>query len=489
MKKIIFLTTSLFFIWALPPVFASPSSGNRFTYTAVASSADTVHSRVLSLKQCLAIAWQNNRRQAVSKLQIRMAQLQHKQALSSYWPQISAQASLIRLDKDPVFLYPEEKATYHVSGFLTPMNLTVDIPPKYVKQMDRVHFSSSLGVLYPIFTGGLRSALSKQTKNAVLLATENLRKTRLELARDVKKYYYAVVLANKLYGIGLEAQKRLEVLLHLTKNLYQQGSGKVKKTDYLQTKMIVNDVRSMVARLKSNRQMADAALVNVLGLPWYSSVTPADTTIPFTATRFDLRKLVAESYSFNPDWGKLAATLKIYEGKIKEAQSHYFPQLALTGTLTHVENKYQAGIVNPRNRTLWVVGLGMRLPIFQGFRNKNQVQEARVRLEKLKQNKILLQKGIALQVKYYFLQLVQLQEQEKYLRSALEAAAENRDLHERAYQVEMATIKEVIQSQIMESLSKAQYEKILYDAMVARTNLEFIVWREVNNRLHAEEEK
>ncbi len=470
----LFSLLALFLVMTPLAAFSQKNGDSKQTTT-----APTVRPKQLTLRQCIDLALKNNRKHTISKLQIQVAEAQHRQALSSFWPQLTFQSALIRMDKDPVFLYPKESATYEVSGFIRPMKLTVDIPPKYVKQMDRVNFSSNLGLMYPLFTGGLRTALSKQTRAGIQIAKAGLRKTDLELERDVKKYYYGAILATRLYQIARNAQDRLEVLLTLTKNMYEKGSGKVKKTDYLQIKSIVDNARALVAQFDANREMALAALGNLLNLPWDTPIELAEKEIPYTLANLNLKELISSSYKFNPDWAKLNAALQIYEGKIKEARSHYFPQLALTGTLMHVENKYHAGIVSPRNRTLWVVGLGMQFPLFSGFRTRNQVQEARVQLQKLKESQILLRQGLALQVKYYFLKLEEIQRQERFLREALKTATANRDLNERAYKEDMAKMQDVMSAQIFASLSEAQYEKIRYEAAVAQANLTYVVGKEV----------
>jgi outer membrane protein TolC len=74
------------------------------------------------------------------------------------------------------------------------------------------------------------------------------------------------VLAGTLVETTEDALARLEVTLDLTENLYKRGSGKVKKTDFLKHKMIVESIRSMLADIKGRRESALVALTNTLGL-------------------------------------------------------------------------------------------------------------------------------------------------------------------------------------------------------------------------------
>ncbi|MDZ7582117.1 MAG: hypothetical protein U5R30_16445 [Deltaproteobacteria bacterium] len=74
---------------------------------------------------------------------------------------------------------------------------------------------------------------------------------------------------------------RMEATLNLTETMYKEGSGTVKKTDWLDNKVMVDSLRSMVAALEKNELMAQAALANSMGLPWHDSVTPTDREMPF----------------------------------------------------------------------------------------------------------------------------------------------------------------------------------------------------------------
>lgn len=61
--------------------------------------------RELTLDQCLDEALQNNHQRPASKFAVAMAEAQHRQALSAYWPQIGATAGYQRMDEAPDILF------------------------------------------------------------------------------------------------------------------------------------------------------------------------------------------------------------------------------------------------------------------------------------------------------------------------------------------------------------------------------------------------
>ncbi len=439
----------------------------------------------LNLSQCLDIALQNNHFRPASKFAIEIAEAQYRQALSAYWPQVAVRASYSIMDEDPNFVFPPSTIHVPASVLTTPLGpipipaQTIRVPEQDIKLMDRENLLGSLKMEYPLYTGGMRGAIRKQAEKGLQVAKEEARRTDLQIIYDVKRMFYGSVLSRELLRLGQEALSRMEVTLELTENLYKKGSGRVKKTDYLRNKTVVEGLRSAVAQLKANEQLAKAALLNTMGLEWDIPLELSQTELPFAPYRADLKKLVGNAYSFNPDWAKIQAGLEAAEAKIKEANSGHFPKIALFGNLTHIWNNYDYGIVTAKNKDSWTVGVGMELPLFSGFRTTYEVKEAQARLGKLKEQQILLKEGIALQVKHLFIQMTSAQEQKKASEEAAQASEENRDLNERAYQEELVETKDVIEAQLIESLMKAQRQKALFDHVEAQSHLDYVVGQEI----------
>jgi outer membrane protein len=388
--------------------------------------------------------------------------------------EIGVKAAYSIMDEDPNFVFPAR--TIQMGP-----GLQVPIPEQNVKLMDKKNFYTTLSATIPLYTGGQVSAIVKQTEQGIKAAKEEARRTDLQITYDVTRYYYGAVLARELVQIARDSLARMEVTLELTEKLYTQGSGRVKKTDYLRNKTVVEWLRATLKELEGREQLAKAALTNAMGIPWDATVEPSAREIPFTSAKLELKDLVSEAYLFNPDWASLDAGLLAAEAKIKEAGSGHLPKIGLFGSFTHIENSYDQGIVTKENTNSWKVGIGIDIPIFNGLRTVNEVREMRARLGKLKEQQVLLKEGIALQVKHIFIQMMSAQEQKSSTEAAALSAEENRALNERAYQEEMVETKDVIEAQLIESLMKAQYQKSLFDNIEARANLNFVVGTEVSN--------
>jgi len=473
----------------------------------------------LSLDQCLETALQRNHRRPVSKFAIVLAEAQHRQALAGYWPQVSAKAGYQRLSDPLNFIFPAETmqipaqsvsvpggtmvvtipANAFAPGFPSsaiqmPVNFpgqtyktgaqAFSIPQQDVKVLDRNLASGEVDMTWLLWDGGMRKGLREQAAANVAIMREEARRTDLEIADSVTRMYWGAVLARQLHQLGRDTLARMDSTLRLTETMYKEGAGKVTRSDYLDNDVMVRTLQSLVAELEKNEIMSQAALANTMGLEWNASVQPSSQEIPFAPGAQNLDGLVASSYEFNPDWEKLGQALRATQGAVTTARSGHYPKLALTGDLHRWWNGgYNTGMATDQNQRGWTAGVGLEIPIFDGFLVRNQVREALARLDRLKETQFLLRDGIALQIKDLVLSLDAAAKSGQASQAAMRSAAENRDLNERAYQEELVETEKVVRAQLMEALMSAQHFKARYDYAAILSQLSLAVGKEIGERL------
>lgn len=485
---------------------ASPLRGAEATNTAAQPPA--AYGLEVTLEECLRAAMENNHRRPASRYALALAEAQHRQALAGYWPQIGFRGGYQRMDESPNFLFPGSSFTMPAQALTipnggtipitfptpggpvtVPVNAipvpaqTINVPAQDAKLMDPDSFVASLNATWLLYDGGMRKGYREQGRGAVAAAKAEVHRTDLEIQDGVTRMFYGAVLARQLHQVGKDTLARMEATLNLTETMYKEGSGKVKKTDYLDNKVMVETLRATVALLEKNELMSQAALANTMGLSWQMSVRPAAPEIPHEAAAPDLGQLVSTAYQFNPDWAKLEAGMVAYEGAERTAKSGYYPKLAVTGDLHKWWNGYDAGMATDNNKEGWTVGVGVEIPLFSGFLTKNKVAEARARVSKLKEEKFLLMEGIGLMVKDTVLSLNAAQKSFRATQEAMKSAEENRDLNTRAYQNELVETQDVIKAQLVEALMTAQHLKNRFDHVALQSQLNLIVGTEVWKRL------
>jgi outer membrane protein TolC len=468
----------------------------------------------LTLDECLRAALQHNRQRPASRFAVAMAEAQHRQALAGYWPHVALRAAYQRTDEAPNFLFPATQmgvppqtiqlpagtALITVpAGVLAPVAVQLPVttpaqtittpgqlfpvPAQDIKLMDPDSLYASINATWLIYDGGMRRGYREQAAGQVDLSKADARRTDLVLIDTVKRYYHGAVLARQLHQLGGDTLERMEATLSLTETMYKEGSGRVKKTDFLDNKVMVESLRAMVTLLEKNEAMARAALAGALGRPWQASVRPADTALAAAPGGENLEELVGTAYRFNPDWRGLEAGLRALAGSLATARSGHAPKLALTGELHRWHNDYDAGIATTRNKTGYQVSLGVEIPLFDGFLTRHKVAAAQARISALKEQQLLLKEGLGLQIKDALLGLVAAQKSERATLEAMNAARENRDLTTRAYQSELVETEKMIRAQLTEALMTAQHYKVRHDILALRARIDLIVGADLHEKL------
>ncbi|NCB75147.1 MAG: TolC family protein [Clostridia bacterium] len=447
---------------------------------------DTITKQEASLEECLEKALQNNRRRPASRYAVEMAEARHRQALAAYWPQISLKVGYQRLDEAPNYIFPALNFDLPVIDIPGVGILPVDkitVPEQNIKLMDKESYRASLEGSWLIYDGGMRKGYREQSAGALEMMKQEARRTDLEIIDSVHRLYFGAVMAIQLHQLGRDTLARMEVTLDFTETMYKEGSGKVKKTDWLDNMVIVESMRSMVAQLEKNELMAQAALANTMGLSWNTSVQPTDSAIPFTPFSGKLDALVDTAYRFNPDWGKIEAGLRAAEGSLLTAKSASSPKVAITGELYKWWNDYEAGLATDPNKDGWSIGIGVEIPIFDGSMTRNKVAEARAQVAKIKEEQFLLKDGLGLQLRDLLLSLNAVAKTHQATLEAMNAAKENRILKTRAYQYELIEVDKVIQAQLMEALMAAQHYRARYENVALQSRISLLVGAEVRERL------
>lgn len=488
------------------------------TGSAQSQAAPKAQTLTLNLPECLQAAKEQNHSRPASQFAVEIAEAEHRQALAGYWPQVNVKGGVERTDEPLNFEFPASQMYIPSQSVTIPAGAamvtipagafgpgfppaTVQLPVSFPSQTVTTPAqqfpipAQTIKLLNPttetvsgdfkllLFDGGMRHGFGEQALGAVDAARAEAHRTDLEVAEEVTRLYYAAVLARQLAQLGNDTLVKMETTLKVTESLYQNGAGTVTKADYLDNKVMVETVRSMVAQLEQNEASAQAALAYTIGYSWNSTVIPADAEIPNLPSAEKLDDLVSAAYQFNPDWAKVEAGLRAFAGERQTAASGHSPKLALTGELHRFWNSYDGGISTPQNRTGWVVGAGVEIPIFDGFLTNAKVAEAQARINKLKQEKILLQEGIGLELRDLFLKLNASEKTCQASHEAMTAAQEDDDVSTRGYGAGLLTTEKVIRAQLQSALTTAQYEKALFDHRSLQGQIDLTVGKEIQTRL------
>ncbi len=430
----------------------------------------------LSLQDALSTALENNQKQKISQYDRQIAQARYKQVSSADYPTLDLSLTLNRHDEKFV---DETKTSFEIpAGILAPVPVSMPVEYTHVV-MGRDTAIARIDLQYALYTGGKISSLKEQAKQALQYSQEASKITEDEIIRNVKKYYAAARLSEELRSLTQNTADRIEAIKDITEAFYKGESLSVKKTDYLRVNLMLLSVRSILSQMKEKEKLAKSALLFEIGKTQDTAIELTDKTLHTNKLPEDLQTYFEALYINNHQLQQSHIGLKIRDAQITEAKSDYMPTIALYANAQRLTNNLEGGIINGTNANSWDIGAALRLNIFSGNLTKYKVQEKEVEKLKLQAQQAYLKSALSLQAKNAFLSLKSSLEQVDMLNEAVAIAHENSDLNFRGYQQGMIPTKDVIEAQIFESMTKANYLKACYEAAASQAELNYTVGKEL----------
>jgi outer membrane protein len=413
-----------------------------------------------SLQQCIDYGIENNPNLKNSKTSIVSSQARVRETLASGLPQIGASSDLSSNLIIPTTFLPAQ-----VFGGPAGEYVGVKFGTQYVGR-------ASLNVDQMIFNGSYFVGL-KASQVYTELSRQDLVRTKTDLVVAIKKAYYSVLVNKERLALVDKNYERLDSLLSQTKTMFNNGFSE--KIDVSRVQVQFNNI----VNLKRTTQLGMEISLNLLkfqmGYPMNQSIELSDKLDDIRLQALDDDFTKNFTYLNRIEYRLLDINSQLVKLDIRNTNSQYLPKLDFYGNYgaSYGSSDYNQFVKFGSNwKSFGLIGIRANLPIFDGFRKSNQIQQKRIQLEQLENNKTLLKNQIDME---------QLQNQLAFKTNleTLKSQKDNLDLADEVYKVSVIKYQHGIGSNIEvinadASLKEAQtnYYAALYDALISSVDLE-----------------
>jgi len=352
-------------------------------------------------------------------------------------------------------------------------------------------FNSQLTFNMILYNFGKREGAVQAARETLSATDYNYKTTVDAVVLGVKQAYYFYLGARAIVNVREDTVKSRDLLVKQTQGFYNVGTRA--RIDVVRAEANLYTAQADLIAAKNAVQVAWVTLKNAMGLrelPERPLVEEAIiTTIPYT-----LEEAREIAYATRPERKSFEAQRRAQDQNIATARRGHLPDLILDANWrrSHVSNEPHTEDVacqpdpdvGQRCKTLhlgnfdtfplkpaWQVQLSLVIPIFDGFRTTNRVDETLHTYYVIKAQEEQQRQQVALDVEQAYLTLVQLQQRIKANEAAAAAAKENLDLANGRYQVGVGSIIEVTDAQQLYTDAQTTYVRALYDYKIADAQL------------------
>jgi outer membrane protein len=327
-------------------------------------------------------------------------------------------------------------------------------------------YHTRTGVNMTLYNFGKREGTVQSARDTLDATAFNYKTTVDGVILGVKQAYFTYLGLRALVTVGEETVKSRQLLARQAQGFYEVGTRARIDVARAESNLYLSDANLITAQ--NAVKVAWAILKNAMGvrdLPERRLVEDVTMTpIPYT---LDQAKEIA--FVSRPELKSFDAQRKAQDQLIAVARRGHLPDLIFDANYRRSNSSALENVFPLLGG--WQVGLSLLIPIFDGFRTTNRVQETLHNYYVIKFQEELQRQQVALDVEQAYLRLVELQERIKANESALSAAKENLDLANGRYEVGVGSIIEATDAQTLYTDAQTTYIRTLYDYKIAEAAL------------------
>jgi outer membrane protein TolC len=331
-------------------------------------------------------------------------------------------------------------------------------------------YSAGLNAGWDVFTGFRRGAERAQAQANLAAADSTLVQQRAQVAFAVAQAFFDEQRAEELVAVSRAQLERAQQGVAAAER--RAGVGNATRSDVLRAQLELNTAREALRQTETQRVGAAFALGRLVGLdgPADAQLDGPPTPAPLPASG---EELVASLVREAPGVRAAEEGVKAAGAGLGAARSQYFPQVRLNGGYSWYNQELSPATGNGS----WQVGLGLSLPIFDGFARDEAVVRAQAQqataAAQLEDTRRQLRSDASRLLAEVRLQ----QDRIGFAEQAVAVAKEDLRVQQERYRLGVTTMLDLLTSQGALVQAERSLVTARFDSQLARASLEALAGR------------
>ena len=420
----------------------------------------------LDLKQALAIAFTESPTIKVADKEITKKRYSRKESLSALFPQVNFTTDYNRTLKKQVMYMDVDMGDM---GDAMPPGMDTPSMDDGFEVGRSNNWSTGFYATMPLLNASLWKSLSLSATD-VELAMEQARSSRIALQSEVKKSYYAVLLANDSYRVFKQSyDNALENYEDIQRKFDQ---GVVAEFDLIRADVRVKNTEPNVLQADNARTLALRRLKVLMGVALDAPIACEGGLNDFERHLFGDYLSTDTTLTQNTDLKQLDLQTRQLQGTLQLRKFDYLPTLSLTGMYQWNAMSNDFKFKNYRWNPYSVVGLSLNIPIFSGGNKYYKIKETKITLEQMELQRDDVHRNLKLAVQQQMDNLTTCVKRYDAARKGVDQAERGCLIAQKRYDTGAGTLLEVNDADFALTQARLNQNQAVYDYMVAKAELE-----------------
>jgi outer membrane protein TolC len=300
------------------------------------------------------------------------------------------------------------------------------------------------------------------TKDA---ASEQGRRTQMEVIASVIRAYYDTLLSEEQLRATTQAVRSAEADLDRAQAV--RSAGMSTDVDVLSIRVHMAGVHELQIRRTADFDVARAALNDALGLPLDEPHTLSTPLAPLNLPPGLLADYERHALADRPEARLLKLATGMAENQAATARSSLLPQVGIHAVFeADRQSFYDRGGAN------WLVSIGLRWNLFNGFGDKARIEESQFALHRSEAEQEHAGSAIRLQVRRSYADLRAAQQRIEVAQASVAEADESLRITQNRYQGGLSNVTDLLRTETAVLEARTHHLAAIHDQRIAAAMLE-----------------
>jgi outer membrane protein len=329
-------------------------------------------------------------------------------------------------------------------------------------------FSSQASFNLTLYNFGKREGNVQAARETLDATKQDYGTTTQDTVLSIKQSYYVYLASQALVKVRQDTVRNRELLVRQARGFYEVGTRA--RIDVARAEANLYTARADLIAAENGVKIAWVTLRNAMGSPRLPEQPVAEDS-PEVELSMNLAGARNAAFEARTELKSFDAQRRASDQLIAVARRGHLPDIIFDSSYGRRHVSDQTGLNTFPLQPTWSVQLSFNIPIFDGFRTTNRVEETLHNYYNVKAQEEDRRQSIALEVEQSYLRVVETQERILATDSAAKAAKENLDLAQGRYQVGVGSIIEVTDAETLYTDAQTTYIRTVYDYKIADAQL------------------
>jgi len=412
---------------------------------------------VLALKDAVRLALDKNKSVEASVASRNAAEIRVSQARSGFLPKVNYAESWTRSD-NPVFVFSSllTQNQFAAQNFqIGPLN-----QPNFLN-----NFQSQLTADQMLYGAGQTKHAVRSAELAKDMASEDGRRTQMEVIASVIRAYFDALLSADQLTATAQAVRSAKADLARAETI--RSAGMSTDVDVLSIRVHLASVREQQIRREADVEVARAALNDAIGLPLDTAHALTSQLIPLDSPEGSLGDRENSAIAQRPEARQAKLATSLAQTQAASAHSNLLPQVTLHGAYEADRQRFVT-----RGGNNWLVSIGLRWNLFNGFSDKARIEESEFALKRSLAEEARAGSTIRLQVHRAYADLHAATQQIEVATAAVAAAQESLRITQNRYEVGISNVTDLLRTETTVLEARTRHLAAVRDQRIAAALLE-----------------